>query len=130
MKFGFMKFSIPVGLSVLSHEVLIGIAKFAKVGSIGVLELIIPVSVFAGCIALINRFKKTLKTKQSQPLYIAPPNYDEYYSNINNNPQQQYSDYVQHDREFVVRERGVKEETFSNGKKTTVYEFERRSSTW
>ena len=133
MKFSFMKFSIPVGLAVLSHQVLIGIAKFAKVGSVGALELIVPVLSFFGCITLINRFKRTLKTKQSQPLYIAPPNYDEHYNNLNNN--QQHPNYNErsgweHDREFFIHEIGIKEEIFFDGKKVTKYDFKRRSSTW
>ena len=131
MKLSFIKFSIPVGLAVLSHEALIGIAKFAKVGSVGILELIVPVLIFAGCIALINRLKKTLKTKQSQPLYIAPPNYDKDYEYLNNN-QPNYNEQAgwNHDREFITQERGVKEETFIDGVKRTVYEFERRQNTW
>jgi len=111
-----LKFAIPVGLAVLSHQALIGIAKFAKVGSVGILELLVPVLTFAGCLTLMNRLKKNLKTqKQSQQLLIAPPDYS--------------CDY-QSGQEFIVRERGIKKETFSNGEKITVYEFERRSSTW
>lgn len=135
MKLSFMKYSIPVGLAVLSHEALMGIAKFAKVKSIGTLELIVPALTFVGCIVLINKLKKDLSSKHGQQTYIAPPNYDkdyEYCNNLNNNQQPNYQERSgwEHDREFITHERGVKEETFENGVKRTVYEFERRSSTW
>jgi hypothetical protein len=86
-----IKLAIPTGLAVLSHEALIGIVKFAKVGSAGALELIVPCCVFIGAIALINRCKKSLKSKPQQ-LYIAPPNYEEHYNNLNNNQQPNYQE--------------------------------------
>jgi hypothetical protein len=126
----FIKYSIPVGLAVLSHQVLIGAASFAKVESVGLLELLVPAGTFAGCVVLINRFKKKLNNPRQQ--LPPPPNYDEQYSNLNNQQQPNYQEQTgwDCDKEFFEHEYGVKYESFSNGVKRTEYELRRRSNTW
>jgi hypothetical protein len=132
-KISLIKYALPTGLAVMSNQFVIGLAKFAKVGSVGVLELVVPIGVFVGYFWVLGRIKKGVKKK---PEYeqLPPPNYDEYYKNLNANQPQQPNYGEQsgwnHDREFITRECGVKEETFENGVKRTVYEFERRSNTW
>ena len=132
-KISLIKYALPTGLAIMSNQLLIGAAKFAKVGSVGVLELIVPVGVFVGYFWALNRIKKGAKKK---PEYeqLPPPNYDAYYNNLNANQPQQPNYNEQsgwnHDREFFVHEEGIKEETFEDGVKRTKYTFKRRSNTW
>jgi len=126
-KISLVKYIFPAGLAVLSHELLMAAAKFSKVCSMGMLELIVPVGVFAGYFAIINKFKNSTKDTRALP---SPPDYDKDYEYLNNQPDYNEQSGWNCDKEFITRERGVKEETFINGVKRTVYEFERRSNTW
>ena len=130
LKIGFIKYAIPTGLAILSNQAIVGLAKFAKVGSVGVLELIVPVSVFAGYFIILNRIKSSAKEKPVQQ-QLPPPNYDKDYEYLNNN-QPNYNEQAgwNCDKEFFMHECGVKYESFNNSVKRTEYEFRRRSSTW
>jgi hypothetical protein len=129
-KISLIKYAVPTGLAVMSNQLLIGAANFAKVPSVGVLELVVPVGVFAGYFMILNRIKSGMKAKPEQQ-QLPPPDYDAYYQNLNSQqPNYQERSGWEHDKEFITRERGVKEETFENGVKRTVYEFERRQNTW
>ena len=130
-KFSLIKYSIPVGLAVMSNQLRIGAAKFAKVPSIGVLELVVPAGVFVGYFMILNRIKRSAKKKEPEYQGLPPAqNYDEYYSNLNNQPQPNYNERAgwDCDREFVTRRKGIKTESFLEGRKTTVYEYEEVSN--
>ena len=131
-KISLIKYSIPVGVSIMSHELLLGAASFAKVRSIGALELIVLGASFLTCIIFMEKFKKALKRDKQKQQCLPPPNYDEQYSNLNNQQQPNYNEQSgwDCDKEFFTHECGVKYESFKNGVKCTEYEFRRRSSTW
>ena len=130
-KISLIKYAVPVGLAVMSNQLLIGLAKFAKVGSVGVLELVVPVGVFASYFMILGRIKKGAKKKEPEYQGLPPAqDYDSYYSNLNNQPQPNYSERSgwDCDREFVTRRKGIKTESFLEGRKTTVYEYEEVSN--
>jgi hypothetical protein len=133
-KTSLIKYAVPTGLAVMSNQLLIGAAKFAKVPSVGVLELVVPVGVFAGYFMILNRIKKGAKKKEPEYQGLPPAydNYDAYYDNLNANQPQQpnYNERAgwDCDREFITRRKGIKTESFLDGRKTTIYEYEEVSN--